>query len=69
MRSLHDRIDQARRHVETGRSIIVRHRERMASGRVTPGADALLRTFEESQLIFEYDLDRLVGERDESRNR
>ena len=68
MRNLHDRIDEARRHVETGRGIILRHRERMASGRVCAGAGELLRTFEESQRIFEYDLDRLVGERDGSRN-
>ena len=65
MRCLDDRIDEAKRHVEIGRSIIMRHRERMAAGRVSSGADKLLRTFEESLLIFEHDLARLIGERDD----
>ncbi|MET0674703.1 MAG: hypothetical protein ABW175_02790 [Bradyrhizobium sp.] len=69
MRSLDDLIDQATRHVETGRGIITRHRARMAVGRVSSGADRLLRTFEDSQLIFERDLARLIGERDERRRR
>jgi len=68
MRSLDDRIDEAKRHVETGRRILARHRERMAIGRGSSRAGKLLRTFEESQMIFEHDLARLIGERDERRS-
>lgn len=69
MRSLDDRIDEAKRHVRNGRGIILRQRELMAKGRVHPRSGALLKTFEDSQLIFEYDLARLIGERDERRRK
>ena len=64
MRNLDDQIASATRHVENGRRIVQRQRERIASGTAAPGAHELLRTFEQSQAIFEEDLARLIKERD-----
>jgi hypothetical protein len=52
-------------HVENGRRILARHRERMAEGGAISGySGVLLATFEQSQLIFEADLAHLSRVRD-----
>jgi hypothetical protein len=64
MRDLDERIEQATRHVEDGRRIIERQRERIQKGTVAPGALELLEQFEQSQAIFEAHLAQLLNERD-----
>ena len=51
-------------HVEEGRRIVERQRARVAIGWAGSNALELLATFEQSQAIFEQDLDRLLKERD-----
>ena len=58
MPSLDDLIARARRHVESGRAIVERQRERVALERASPDARQLLATFEQSLSIFEEDLER-----------
>ena len=58
----------ARRHVATGRAIIVRQRQTIQRRRnqrwdVSLSEELLLR-FEQTQIIFEDDLERLLRERD-----
>ena len=60
MPPLQDRIDQATRHVETGRRIIIRQREIVAAGRTGTAAEELLERFERTQAIFELDLAELL---------
>ena len=64
MRYLDEQIELAKLHVEAGRRIVQRQRQRIASGSVPPGAEELLRAFEQSQAIFEDDLARLIKDRD-----
>ena len=64
MRNLDEVIEQAKRHVEDGRKVILRQRERIADGVAAPDDLELLRTFEQSQNIFEEHLARLLKERD-----
>ena len=59
LRNLDAQIEQARRHVEGGRKIIERLRERVAAGIAVPSAAELLQQFEQTQ-----DLARLIKERD-----
>jgi hypothetical protein len=47
-----------------GRRIVQRQREGVAKGNAAPGANDLLKTFEQSLASFEADLDRLLEERD-----
>ena len=58
--TLQDRIDQATRHVETGRRIIARQREIVAAGRTGSAGEELLERFERTQTIFERDLADLL---------
>ena len=64
MSDLDDRITVAARHVEEARQIVIRQRERIASGKAGAEAEVLLKTFEQSLAIFEGDLARLRSERD-----
>lgn len=65
MRNLDKLIEQAAGHVESGRRIVERQRELVASG--FPGALDLLASFERSLWIFEDDLARFIEERDENK--
>ena len=58
--TLQDRIEQATRHVETGRRILARQREIVAAGRLGAASRELLAVFERSQDIFENDLADLL---------
>jgi len=59
--TLQDQIDQATRHVETGRRIIIRQREIVSTGRTGKVAEELLEQFERTQAIFERDLADLLN--------
>ena len=67
--ALDARISLARRHVRIGHSVIVRQRDvvsRIQSlGKDASSAEELLALFENSQLMFQDDLARLLRERDE----
>jgi hypothetical protein len=60
MRDIDQLIELAMRHVKSGRQIVERERELIASGRIAPGAVELLATFEKTQAIFEDDLGRFL---------
>jgi hypothetical protein len=64
MRKLGEFIKQATLHVKQGRRIIAEQRKRIADGSGAPDAVELLKSFEQSQEIFEQDLDRLLKKRD-----
>ena len=67
MRSLSERIDMARRHTAAGLIIIERQRavidRRRNLGEDVSSAEELLARFEQSQTIFEDDLDRLLRDK------
>ena len=56
-------IQQAEQHVGQGRKIVQRQRDLVASGSGGLAALELLETLERTQMIFEDDLERLLGER------
>jgi hypothetical protein len=59
---LDERIAHARRHVQDGRRIVERQRIRVAEGHAAEALQ-LLRLFEQTQVIFEADLARLLDQR------
>ena len=69
MLSLTERISLARRHVATGQSIIVRQRhliQRARNKRLDSSvSEELLTRFEQTQIIFENDLERLLRQQDQ----
>jgi len=62
--SLDEKIEQARRHIESGRAVVDRQRRPINAGSSPPGAAELLKRFLQSQAIFEGDLERFLKERD-----
>jgi hypothetical protein len=66
MRDLDRLIQQAARHVESGRRIVQQQKNLVESGPSLPGSCDLLGVFERTQEIFESDLHRLLKERDRS---
>jgi hypothetical protein len=65
MPNLDDMIAVATRHVQQGRRIVERQREMVAAGKASLDGHLLLKTFEQSLVIFEADLARLLEERRE----
>jgi hypothetical protein len=68
MGNLDDRIAVATRHVTEGRRIVEKQKQLVAQRRAGPHGVELLATFEKSQEIFEFDLERLLGDRGSNRN-
>jgi len=66
MRPWQERYDEARRHVAEGRLVIKRQRSLIAHqtalGNDTTNSQSLLNRFEETQTIFEDDLERITKE-------
>ena len=65
MPNLDDMIAVATRHVEQGRRIVARQRQRVASANASLDGHLLLKIFEQSLAILEADLARLLEERRE----